>query len=225
MNDQRYYCFPDIHGRYDLLQKALDFVYRENPLGGKIIFLGDYIDRGPENKKVLETVMNPKEGWDFICLAGNHEEMFLDAISGRTNFYDPAVGLEFVPEAKTENDLRKGFPKDVADWMRNLKLFHFEGPNVFAHAYYDDNLLPEQQEKDTVLWKRMDDWMTYRSQMDRLFLTHGHTPRKHGPVKSPNRVNLDTGGVFYGRYVIGEYKEGVKGPVNFHEFPWHNFLP
>ena len=224
MNDQRYYCFPDIHGRYDLLRKALDFVYRENPKGGKIIFLGDYIDRGPDNKKVLETVMNPKEGWEFICLMGNHEEMFIDACDGKMNFYDPAVGLEFVPEAKTENDLRDGFPKDVADWMRNLKLFHFEGPNVFAHAYYDDDLLPEQQEKNTVLWKRMDDWMTYRSQMDRLFLTHGHTPRKHAPVKSPNRVNLDSGSVFYGRYIIGEYFKGIKGPTDFHEFLWHDFL-
>lgn len=224
MNDQRYYCFPDIHGRYDLLRKALDFVYRENPKGGKIIFLGDYIDRGPDNKKVLETVMNPKEGWEFICLMGNHEEMFIDACDGKMQFYDPQVGLEYVPDAVNQEDLRKGMPTEIVQWMRNLKMFHFEGPNVFAHAYYDDNLLPEQQEKNTVLWKRMDDWMTYRSQMDRLFLTHGHTPRKHAPVKSPNRVNLDSGGVFYGRYIIGEYFKGIKGPTDFHEFLWHDFL-
>ncbi len=224
-NELRYYCFPDIHGRYDLLQKALDHVYRENPLGGKIIFLGDYIDRGPDNKKVIETVMNPKDGWEFICLMGNHEEMFIDAVDGKMQFYDPGVVLEYLPEAKTNIDVRKHFPKDVLDWMKNLKLFHFEGPNVFAHAYYDDDLLPEQQQRHDVLWTRMDDWMTYRSQQDRLFLTHGHTPRKHGPVTSPNRVNLDAGGVFYGRYVIGEYYEGIKGPVAFHEFLWHSYLP
>lgn len=221
--EQRYYAFPDIHGRHDLLQKALDHVYRENPLGGKIIFLGDYIDRGPDNKKVLETVMNPKDGWEFVCLMGNHEEMFIDALNGKMQFYDPAVVREYAPDAKTLQDAREGVPKEVVDWMWNLKLFHFEGPNVFAHAHYDDDLLPEHQQKHDVLWTRMDDWTAYRSQADRLFLTHGHTPRKHGPVTSPNRVNLDAGGVFYGRYVIGEYYEGIKGPVAFHEFLWHNY--
>lgn len=224
-NESRYYCFPDIHGRFDLLQKALDFVEQANPNGGKIIFLGDYIDRGPENKKVLETVMNPKQGWEYVCLMGNHEEMFVDAINGKMQFYDPAVVLEYVPDAKTLQDVRQGMPVEVVDWMSNLKLFHFEGPNVFAHAYYDDDVLPEHQQKHSVLWTRMDDWMAYRSQQDRLCLTHGHTPRKHGPVKSPNRVNLDCGGVFYGRYVIGEYYDGIKGPVDFHEFMWHNYLP
>lgn len=224
-NESRYYCFPDIHGRFDLLQKALDFVERANPNGGKIIFLGDYIDRGPENKKVLETVMNPKQGWEYVCLMGNHEEMFVDAMNGKMQFYDPAVVLEYAPDAKTLQDAREGVPKEIVDWMWDLKLFHFEGPNVFAHAYYDDDVLPEHQHKHSVLWTRMDDWMTYRSQSDRLYLTHGHTPRKHGPVKSPNRVNLDCGGVFYGRYVIGEYYQGIKGPVDFHEFMWHNYLP
>ena len=225
MSEERYYCFPDIHGCHDLLQKALDFVYRENPLGGKIIFLGDYIDRGPDNKKVIETVMNPKDGWEFVCLMGNHEEMFLDAVGGKMQFYDPKVVLEYIPEAKTVADVQGYFPEDVLDWMKALKLFHFEGPNVFAHAYYDDDLLPEHQQKHDVLWVRMDDWMAYRSQQDRLFLTHGHTPRKHGPVSSPNRVNLDAGGVFYGRYIIGEYYKDIKGPVGFHEFVWHNYLP
>lgn len=216
--NERYYCFPDIHGRYDLLQKALDFVYKENPYGGKIIFLGDYIDRGQENKKVLETVMNPKENWNFICLMGNHEEMFVNACDGKMQFYDPVVGLEFVPDAKSHDDLRVGIPKDIVEWMRQLKIFHFEDNNVFAHAYYDDFVFPEHQTNYDVLWTRMDDFQAYTSQQNRLFLTHGHTPRKHGPLRAQNRVNLDVGAVFNGRYVIGEYKYGVRGPVDFHEF-------
>lgn len=216
--NERYYCFPDIHVRYDLLYKALQFVYSENSNGGKIIFLGDYIDRGPMNKKVLETVMNPKENWEFICLMGNHEEMFVDACDGKLLFYDPTVGLEFVPNANTQDDLRNGMPKAIVEWMRNLKLFHFEGNNVFAHAYYDDSILPEHQTAADVLWARMDDFQSYTSQQNRLFLTHGHTPRKHGPLRAQNRVNLDAGAVFNGRYVIGEYKHGVRGPVDFHEF-------
>jgi len=73
----KYYVFPDIHGRNDLLQAALSFVYEQNPNGGKIVFLGDYIDRGSDNVGVLETVMNPPEGWEFVTLKGNHESMFV----------------------------------------------------------------------------------------------------------------------------------------------------
>jgi serine/threonine protein phosphatase 1 len=47
--NERYYCFPDIHGCNSVLKTALQTVYDCNPEGGKIIFLGDYIDRGPDN--------------------------------------------------------------------------------------------------------------------------------------------------------------------------------
>jgi len=90
MKNKRYYAFPDIHGRKDLLRKALEFVYDANPEGDKIIFLGDYIDRGPDNYGVLKTVMNPPENWEFITLLGNHEEMFIDAYIGRYEFFSYA---------------------------------------------------------------------------------------------------------------------------------------
>lgn len=224
MKNERFYCFPDIHGEYTLLQKALDFAYRNNPDGGKIVFLGDYIDRGTQNVKVLETVMNPPKNWEFICLLGNHEQMFVDSYVKRMEFYDMKTAREIalfdndeIPLA-TYDQVHTCIPKHIVEWMYGLKLFHFEGPNVFAHANYDDSLLPEHQDISDVIWTRYDDWMKFTSQNDRLYLTHGHTPRKHGPVKSPNRVNLDCGGVFYGRYVIGEYYRDITGPVDFHEF-------
>ena len=66
----RYYCIPDLHGRKDLLDKALEALYEQNPNGGKIVFLGDYIDRGDDSLGVVRTVMNPPEGWEFVCLMG-----------------------------------------------------------------------------------------------------------------------------------------------------------
>ena len=219
---KRYYCFPDIHGEYKLLKKALDFVYKNNPDGGKIIFLGDYIDRGPNPLKVIETVRNPPENWEFITLIGNHEQMFFQSYTKRTEFFDTetAKNIAKLDELPVLNyqQLHNAIPKDIIEWMYGSPIFHFEGNNVFAHATYDDNLLPEQQDIDDVVWTRYDDWTKFSSQNDRLFLTHGHTPRKNGPIKSPNRVNLDCGPFAYGRFVIGEYEYGVKGPVAFHEF-------
>lgn len=218
--NETYYCFPDIHGQANLLKQALDFVYKKHPDGGKIIFLGDYIDRGYDNKTVLETVMYPPKDWEFICLKGNHEDMFVNSYLNKTEFFDMKVLLDHYsgPGLAYYETLHDKFPREIVEWMMNLKLFHFEGNNVFAHAFYDTELLPEQQNPDMVMWQRFDDFIAFRSPMNNLYLTHGHTPRKNGPIRTTNRVNLDCGACFYQRYVIGEYKQGVTGPVTFHEF-------
>jgi serine/threonine protein phosphatase 1 len=230
--NERYYCFPDIHGEYTLLKQALDFVYKENPNGGKIIFLGDYIDRGKNNRKVLETLIAPPKGWNFVCLKGNHEVMFLDSMyNEHIPFYDPNVLYEFFFDTQTLSDIQKKYaktvdkqeyidsiPSEVIDWLKNLKMFHFEDDNIFAHALYDDYKSPEDQNETVCIWQRMSDFEKFQSKNDRYYLTHGHTPRKRGPTQAMNRTNLDCGAVFYGRFVIGEYEKNVKGPVKFHEF-------
>lgn len=220
----RYYCIPDIHGMYNLLYKALYYIYSNNTNGGKIIFLGDYIDRGPQNRKVLETVMNPPEGWEFICLKGNHEAMAVESwesyqIEGAYYLpYDKNMPLEWHTPGKLipPNTIRL-IPEDVIDWMRSLPIFHFEDGNVFAHAFYDGMLPPDQQIEDYVLWQRYGDFEPFESYADSLHLTHGHTPRLHGPISSPNRTNLDICS-YNGQLAVGEYKCGVKGPVDFRIF-------
>lgn len=225
---ERYYCFPDIHGCNDALQKALAFLYYKNPEGGKVIFLGDYIDRGTDNYGVLQTVMNPPENWEFICLLGNHELMFMESYMRGTQFYDAKAAQDIAgfsrDEFVTYDHIRQGVDKSIIEWMFNLKICHIEDQNVFAHAFYDDTRKPEEQISSDCVWTRMDDWMTFQNSKQGLYLTHGHTPRKNGPIKSPNRTNLDCGTVFYGRFVIAEYHKGVQGPVDFHEFRTDRYL-
>jgi serine/threonine protein phosphatase 1 len=220
--NERYYCFPDIHGCSGLLRDALSFVYRNNPNGGKIIFLGDYIDRGPDNYGVLQIVMNPPEGWEFVTLLGNHELMFIDSYMNGTQFYDAPAAQDIAGFKQDEfviyEHIRQGIDRSVIEWMANLKVCHVEDKNVFAHAFYDDTRKPDEQIANHCVWTRMDDWQTFQNSKQGLYLTHGHTPRKHGPVQSPNRTNLDCGAVFYGRFVIAEYHKDVQGPVDFHEF-------
>jgi serine/threonine protein phosphatase 1 len=105
-----YYVIADIHGRYDLLKKTLDHLYEHNKNGGKIIFLGDYVDRGPDSDKVCLELMNPPKNWEFICLKGNHEDMML----GRSP-YDMHAALQIAQHS--ERDI-------IETWMENLKLFH-----------------------------------------------------------------------------------------------------
>ncbi len=226
--ENRYYCFPDIHGCSGVLRDALSFVYSRNPNGGKIIFLGDYIDRGPDNYGVLQIVMNPPEGWEFVTLLGNHEAMFIDSYMNGTQFYDVPAAQDIAGFKQDDfvlyDHIRQGIDRSIMEWMYNLKVCHIEDKNVFAHAFYDDTRNPDEQIANHCVWTRMDDWMAFPNTKQGLYLTHGHTPRKHAPVQSPNRTNLDAGAVFYGRYVIGEYHRGVQGPVGFHEFKFGSHL-
>ena len=219
---KHYYVIPDIHGHNKLLQKALYEIYRQNPDEGKIIFLGDYIDRGLDNLGVIKTVMNPPENWKFVCLLGNHEAMFLDAYFSKTPFYDFEAAKELAEFARDDlvkyDHIHQSIDKNIVTWMDNLKLFHIEDKNVFVHAYYDDTRRPEDQVESSCLWQRMSDFETYYNDKQGLYMTHGHTPRKHGPVTAPNRLNLDCGAVFYNRLVVAKFEKDVKGAVEFLEF-------
>jgi serine/threonine protein phosphatase 1 len=219
---KHYYVIPDIHGHNKLLQKALYEIYRQNPDGGKIIFLGDYIDRGLDNLGVVKTVMNPPENWEFVCLRGNHESMFLDSYFSKTPFYDFEAAKELAEFGRDDlvnyDRIHQSIDKNIVTWMDNLKLFHIEDKNVFVHAYYDDTRKPEDQVESICAWQRMSDFETYYNDKQGLYMTHGHTPRKHGPVTAPNRLNLDCGAGFYNRLVVAKFEKDVKGAVEFLEF-------
>lgn len=202
----RYYAFPDIHGMFNHLKRAFEFVQKENPNGCKIIFLGDYIDRGPYTIEVLDFMMNLPKNFDSIPLMGNHEQMMIGHIDGTMcNEYS----------RMTIRKLGHSLDNKYIQWMKKLKLFHIEDDNVFAHAYYVDG---GENTENLCLWMRLSDTEGFPSINNRLHLTHGHTPRLYGPTLAPRRTNLDCGTCFGGPYAIGEYQKGVKGPVAFHRF-------
>ncbi len=207
MQTEKYFVFPDIHGHFAALKAAFDWV--DSTYGpSKIIFLGDYIDRGPDNVRVLDFVMNPPEGYEFICLAGNHEDMLI-----KEQVYDGNAILEMQQS-----------PKGIyhyIDWMKTLQYFHFEDNNVFAHAWYDIALPLDQQDNDELCWHRMSDagdWKYGINDVSNLYLTHGHTPRTSGPTLATMRCNLDAGAVFGGPFVVATFEPGKTGPQEFTHF-------
>lgn len=218
----RYYAIPDIHGNSFLLESALNKLYDLNPEGGKIIFLGDYIDRGKDNLGVIKTVMNPPQNWTFIPLRGNHEQMFLDSYFLRTGFYDFDTAKDLASISRTDevnyDYVHSLINKEIIDWMNNLKIFHIEDQNVFAHAYYDDAKSPEEQNRDDCIWFRLGSNEKYDNANQKYYLVHGHTPKKNGPILAINRLNLDCGAVLYNRLVVAEFERNKKGAVDFLEF-------
>jgi serine/threonine protein phosphatase 1 len=70
------YVIADLHGRYDLLNLALTRIEASAP--GTVVFLGDYIDRGPASRQIIERLIaGPSVGWNWVTLKGNHEELLV----------------------------------------------------------------------------------------------------------------------------------------------------
>lgn len=188
-----YYAIADIHGRYDLLKKTLDYLYETNKDGGKIIFLGDYIDRGPDSDKVCLELMYPPPNWEFVCLMGNHEDMLLGPRP-----YDLQATYQIV--MNPEKDA-------IVNWIENLKLYHIEGDNIFAHAEWAPDM-PGQ----LIMWSRSLHGKPYYDPTK--FFTHGHTPIDKPTIYGGNRLNLDAGAVWNGNLYVAKFKYGVKEPVD-----------
>lgn len=210
----RTYAIGDIHGCLDKLIRLMALCYAdagERP--AKFIFVGDYIDRGPDSQGVVEylNALQKDRPDDVICLMGNHEDMLLAAIDA--------------PDWE-ENWLRNGglqtlqsygvatvanIPHDHIDWMRNLPKFHDDGLRFFVHAGIHPSRPLDRQDEHDFLWIR-EPFFASTKDFGRL-IVHGHTPLKTGrPDIHPNRLNLDTAAVYGGPLTAAVFEDDT-GPA------------
>lgn len=203
-NIERYYAIADIHGNSDILKAGLEYLYKQEPSGATIIFLGDYIDRGPDPVGVLELVMNPPENWTFIPLLGNHEDMFVHAVEN--------MDMDLIYDLTTYIKLQPNLDKYV-EWMKTLKkMHHIRDKNVFAHAYYSPL---RELGLNMLLYYRFPSGGSYVE--GDYYLTHGHTPNEKGQARHyENRTCLDTFAVATNKLAIGEFHAGKRGPIYIH---------
>jgi len=186
------FAVPDIHGRLGLLEQALDTIASIAPQG-TVVFLGDYVDRGPDTRRVVERLMaGPDPGWRWITLAGNHEQLMVQALRDRR----PVTWLERNGGGATllsyghprEGKLDYGIvPREHLDWLGSRQLLHADQFRVFAHAGLDPSLELDEQDSRVVRFTRYLDENTegYRGR----HLVHGHSPA--GFVTRGNRTALD----------------------------------
>ena len=210
------YAVGDIHGRFDALQKIHSDImedavcnhYESQP--HKIIFVGDYIDRGPESCEVIEFLMSePFEGFEHIYLKGNHEALAL----GKDGFMWDMNGGYQTKDSYQKNGYNL-IPGPHRDWMKKLKLFHKEPGYLFVHAGIDP-LNPNDMDEEIVTWIRD---IFLESNIDYGFtVVHGHsiiglTDRRQGDDRPTNRINLD-----YGSFTSGKVGwvviDGDKKPI------------
>lgn len=219
------YAIGDIHGRLDLLKVIRKLIKADAKTHGfddkTIIYLGDYVDRGPDSKGVIDLLMNkPLEGFNNICLKGNHEEIMFKAVEWSTRSTGMRTSWSSWPEMWMQNggrrtlksygidayDLESGkiewsdlinlIPKDHIYWMKSLPNYIIDGDYLFVHAGIFPEVPLEQQDPRVFLWIR--DRFLDSTEDHGYRIIHGHSPTKGEVDIRSNRINLDTGSVWRG---------------------------
>jgi serine/threonine protein phosphatase 1 len=214
MDERLTYAIGDIHGRLDLLMDLLSqIITHANGRSCKLVFLGDYIDRGPDSAGVLALVRRFQQQWpeSVICLKGNHEAMLLEVVT------EPAVTSWWLGNGGDNTLVSFGvshpgdLPADVLSWIAGLPTLYEDEHRYFVHAGLHPDLSLSEQDDQTKLWIR-DEFLLVDHDFGK-HVVHGHTPSQAGgPEVRPYRTNLDTGAVFGGPLTAGVFTD-ERGPA------------
>jgi serine/threonine protein phosphatase 1 len=218
------YAIGDIHGRLDLLLGAVTAIHSHG-LGDhvRIVMLGDYVDRGPDSRGVVDYLIANAQPRGIVCLKGNHEAMMVEAIRGR----DLGTISRWMFQGGEETMRSYGWtgrhaasaaliPLEHLDWMAGLPLMVRDEERVYVHAGVDPARALDEQDEATCLWIR-DRFLDSSLERTNLHVVHGHTPEwREKPIASeteqlPHRTNLDTGAYMTGVLAIGVFESGRPG--------------
>ena len=209
------YVIPDIHGRSDLLRDGLPLIAAHARGGfGSLIALGDYVNKGPDSKTVIELLRaDPLPGWPFIPLKGNHDWMMVEGLR------DPAKMQDWLDRggdttlASYGGDPSK-VPSGDIEWLDSLALMHADRQRIYVHAGLDRDLPLDRQSEKTLLTKRYPEADAF--DFGGRHVVHGHDSKADGPKLYTGRSNLDTQAWRTGRLVIAVFDDDRPGgPVDF----------
>ena len=202
----------DIHGRFDLLEK---FLVTVKDSGANVIFLGDLIDRGPDDLMVLKTVSTltqDPESWGLQAvhaLRGNHEQLFLDAakVGGwRSNL---SLWVQNGGDFDSLSSMR-----EYVNWLLDLPLYITVGDTMFAHAgvFPGENPAVSIAEGRTeeLIWMRQP-FLTYGPQFELWTDKLNTIVFGHSPLEAPNPYEIPGGGICIDS---GAYYTGVLTSYN-----------
>lgn len=213
---RRIYAVGDVHGRADLLRSLftrIDADLKAHPNVQSLqLFLGDYIDRGPNSRYVLDLLIARGRKHRTVYLKGNHESYASRFLS------DPSVLPEWrqmggIPTllsygvtpsgqtgAQTEEEVaiafRRALPEAHRRFIEELAVSFTFGDFFFAHAGVRPGVPLEHQSQQDLLWIR-DDFLLHEGDFGKV-VVHGHTPATEPDIR-PNRINIDTGAYATGR--------------------------
>lgn len=186
----RLLAIGDIHGCSRALDTLLDLVAPQPQ--DSLIFLGDYIDRGPDSRGVIEWLLALSKRPDFVALRGNHDEWMLRARHSRRwlhSWLQKGVGGLATLESYGAHNFAD-IPDSHWDFLESTRQFYETEGFLFAHAGLDGDLAMEDQSEEALLWRRVTETAPHFSGKT---LICGHTAQKNGvPLDLGHAICLDT---------------------------------
>jgi serine/threonine protein phosphatase 1 len=196
------FAIGDIHGCNHELKKLLSLI-NPVPTADTIVFLGDYIDRGPDSRGVIETILDFKKAFPHtVCLKGNHEAMFLNAYLNERNvdlylFNRGDATLHSYGVTAADFPALKFLPEEHLQFLTNLLLYYETNDYLFVHAGLRPQRSLEEQSPEDLLWIR--DEFIHSSWDFGKTVVFGHSPLSEKPLIEKNKIGIDTGAVYGGR--------------------------
>ncbi len=207
----RVYAIGDIHGRADLLGNMMQRIFDDSNAAAPardtiLVFVGDYIDRGPDSAGVLDQLIELKndERFTTYLLKGNHEVMFLDFLAEPSMFFQWAInggvttlesyGIDVVA-ARDESPQRlrqitlAAVPDSHLVLLRNLENSRTIGDYMFAHAGVRPGVPLDAQQEEDLIWIR-EPFLDFEGDFGKTII-HGHTPVPEPDIRA-NRIDIDT---------------------------------
>ena len=211
--DTLVYAIGDIHGRADLLERLLALIAADaapRPQPRKLlIFLGDYVDRGDDSRRVLDMLTSGGgDGFQRVHLKGNHEDAMLRFLA------DPQFGRWWIgpnmgggatlrsygidaaqPVARVHGALCRRLPGAHRAFLEGLALCHEEGDYLFVHAGIRPGVPLGRQTAEDMMWIR-DEFLDWQGALPRT-VVHGHSIHPC-PEVCRHRIGIDTGAWHFG---------------------------
>lgn len=183
----------DLHGCVDKLQILMAGL-GWNPEEDLLVFIGDYVDRGPDSAGVIEHLLGLYQWTDnIVCLKGNHEQILLDFLEGKNEQTFLFNGGDATIESYGGEEA--GFPEDHFEFLISLPPYYETEDYIFVHAGLRDGIPLENQTEEDLIWIR--DEFIYSDYDHGKLVIFGHTPRQE-PLVMHNKICIDTGAVFGG---------------------------
>jgi diadenosine tetraphosphatase ApaH/serine/threonine PP2A family protein phosphatase len=162
-----------------------------------LVFMGDYIDRGPNSVEVVDFLIQLKSRVPgVIFLKGNHEDMLVKFISGEDRFTYLLNGGQQTLDSYLRKFIQSEFfpiPDDHMEFFKSLRLCYETEEFIFVHAGLRPRVPLKSQSPEDMLWIREKFVATNYDFGKRVIF--GHTPLKQ-PLVEPNKIGIDTGAVY-----------------------------
>jgi serine/threonine protein phosphatase 1 len=195
----RLFAIGDIHGCfkpfYKLVVDIIDLKKED-----KLILLGDYIDRGPQSREVIDFIIDLSEsGFDVTPLMGNHESMLLESYSDTGLIYQWYMNSgETTLKSLGINEVRD-LQKKYLDFFSSLEYYLSAGNFLFVHAGFNDHDPDPFADKYYMVWESL---LSYKNPVLKgKTIIHGHRPKRLDYVEKQIRdkspvIPIDTGCVY-----------------------------